>query len=86
MFQRQRYRKPENLTASSKCSSANGAGTETNYPASGFAATTRHASTSARVRVGEIQRTTLIESKTTCENGSLIESANLRRAMTGIFL
>jgi hypothetical protein len=41
----------------------------------------RHASTSARFRVGEAQRTALIESKITVENGRMIERANSRRAV-----
>jgi hypothetical protein len=51
-----------------------------------FVAITRQASTSARLRVGEAQQTALIESKTTVENGNLIERASSRRAASDILL
>jgi len=56
------------------------------YSAKDFAATTRHASTSVRLRVGEAQRTALIESKVISENGSLIDRANSCRTTVDIFL
>jgi hypothetical protein len=60
--------------------------TRVRYRHSFFVATARHASTSLRLLVGEMQRTDLSASKITSENGTLIESANSRRDAAGIFL
>ncbi len=51
-----------------------------------FSATTDHASTSARLCVGEMHRTAFKESKITSENGTSIERASRRRSLIDILL
>src|SRR6266581_5563984 len=56
------------------------------YSSRDFPATTRHASTSERVFVGNAQRTALIESKRTVEKGSRIAEASSLFDDVGMFL
>src|SRR6476620_3770717 len=77
-----------NRIASSNCraSAAADADETMHYRDSSLVAITCHASTSARLCVGETQRTVLSASNVTSEKVTLIDSTSARRAAAGIFL